>query len=270
MTSESTADDKALGDAFTSRRDSEGKSAPPAAKETAPPPAPKQEATPPPTAAPETPAEPSHQVPVRELLTEREKRKQEARLREEADANARKYRDEAAQLAARLEAIERAQRQPPPDPTRDPRGAMNYELQRIEARRIDDRAHQSEEMAIEKYGAELVEKARNAALQAGVAQHFYINSRNPYRDAVEWFKEQQVKAEIGTDLDGWRKRQADEIRKQVLAELQAGQSPDGASPPRFPTSLAGATNAGVQGAMPVTDEAMMGSIFSSQRDRRKG
>lgn len=273
MSTEADDDAAALAAFEDNGRDRAEADAPAAAPAPAPqePPAatPEARAEPAP-AAPDTPADDGkqHRVPVGELLTEREKRKQSDRLAAEAAANERTHRQRAEAAEARLEAIERAQRQPPPDPRRDPQGAVQHQLAEERLMRIDQRADFSERMAVITYGKELVDKAAAAALKAGVAHHFYVTSKDPYEDTVRWFKRQEVQSEIGGDLDGWKKKQTEAIRAQVLAELQGGGAP-GSSSPRIPGSLASATAAGQQGAMPVTDEHMLGQIFDPERKDRK-
>lgn len=270
--SKAAADQAAISDVF-SGRDSGGDDASPAVAEQqqAPLDAPQEAKKEEPAASPPVPeqreAPQEHRVPLSELMAEREKRKLEARLREEAEANARKYRDEAEAMSRRFAAQRQQQQAPePPDPMLEPERALAYQAQQLRGMQLNDRANFSERLAIRTYGKELVDKARDAAIQAGVAQHFYHNSPDPYDDAIAWYKEHQFRTEVGADPEAYKKRIQEEARKQVLEELKAGGQAQ--QQPKFPQSLADATQAGQQGGN-LTQEAAISGVFAPDRGRRR-
>ena len=282
MQTDRAAEEAALSDVFGSDRESTGTAAPVADSQSptrddqgrfsadkaalTPPATP---AIPPPVSAPDT-SHTGHQVPISELMTEREKRKQEARLREEADANVRKYRDLAESYERRIMAAQQ-QRQAPqaPDPYTEPGEALHHQAQQLRQEfhqtRLNDRANMSERDAVKAHGATLVTEARDAALRAGVAQHFFQNSPDPYDDVVAWHKEQKFRTEVGADPDAYKKRVMDEAKAKVLEELKAGTA--NGQPARFPGSLADATSAGQQGGH-LSDQTAISGVFASDRRGR--
>lgn len=246
-------------------RDDQGRFAP---KE-----APQQEAIQPP--APEVASEqqePQHgrQVPLSELLGEREKRQSERKLREEAEKRAIEYEARTKAYEQMLANLQKPQAQqqpqePPPDFFTDPDAAFNARMQPVIDQAANVRLDTSEMLARDKHGDAVVDAALQAALQAGINRQF-ISRKNPYADLVKWHESTKVYQEIGPDPKQYRDKLESEIRAKVLAELKAG----GTQPqPKFPGSLADATQAGTQGAH-VNIEAEAASIFSSQRDRRRG
>lgn len=84
------------------------------------------------------------------------------------------------------------------------------------SRRYADRAHGKEVVdtayaALRDHGTE----AEKAALAA---------SDDPWGDVVTWNKRRQVISEIGDDPDGWRKRETERLRKELLAEAAVNQA----------------------------------------------
>lgn len=141
---------------------------------------------------------------------------------------------------------------PAPDWFVDPEGAAGKMYQQLEYSRLNDRANFSERVAVKTYGKELIDEVKQAVATAGVARHFFINSPDPYDDAVQWYKKQKIVSEIGDDPEAYRAK----LREQVLAEMgqQNGSQPQGqavatgkAKAP-VPKSLAG-----VPGAQPRDD-----------------
>lgn len=237
--------------------------------------APQQEASPPP--APEVASEqqePQHgrQVPLSELLGEREKRQSERKLREEAEKRATEYEARTKAYEQMLANLQKPQTQqqpqePPPDFFTDPDAAFNARMQPLELRAENARLDMSEMLARDKFGDAAVDAALQVALQTGANRQF-LNPKikHPYAELVKWHESTKVYQEIGPDPKQYRDKLETEIRAKVLAELKAG----GTQPqPKFPGSLADATQAGTQGAH-VNIEAEAASIFSSQRDRRRG
>jgi len=294
MTTEKSADDAVLDDVFSSGRDRGGNDAPPAAPEAK---APEAEAKP----AEQQPAEPKPEaeatdgepkgyrdpqtgrfVPLAALTTTREKqqaaekaRDEEARLRKEAE-------DRYAQLERRFAEFERRQQAvqnppaQPPDPNLDPAGAMEHMRHEFFMQQVRQRLNFSEMRAHDKYGAQAVNEALAAANAAGVINdQWVVNSRDFFNDLMTWHKRQQVLQKVGDDPAAYEKSIEERVRAQVLEELKTGnravvpgQVPPAAAPTRFPGTLADATAAGSSGAQPISDEAMMQGVFSTDRKRK--
>ena len=126
--------------------------------------------------------------------------------------------------------------------------------------------NQSEVMARDKFGDEIVDTALKAAQAAGVAASFR-DQPHPWGELVKWHKRQQTLQVVGDDPDAYRTKIEAEVRAKVLAELKAGGA-GAAAPTRIPGTLATATGQGEQGAH-LTVEAAMGDIFSSGRNRKQ-
>jgi hypothetical protein len=288
MTSEKMPDDSGvLDDVFSSGRD---RGADPAASVE---PTPQAEVQPPASAEQDAPKaegeEPKPKgyrdpdtgrfVPLDELKSEREKRQEaqkradeEARLRTQAEENARRYQAMIEDMQRRATAAQNPP-PPPPDPFTDPEGALTHVQQTFQQQLRIQAENFSEMRARDKFGDEAVEAAKKAAVETGVIRHF-ANSPRPetvWQDLVQWHKKHEAMKEIGDDPNAYKAKLAEQIRQQVLAELQQGKVTPGAPPqaqPRFPGSLIDSTSSGPQGAQPVTSEAVMASIFDSGRKRK--
>lgn len=292
MATEQSADDTLLNDVFSSGRDRGADSA--ASVES--PAQPSETPTPqePAQAAPEAPANAEAEqdgskpqgyrdpatgrfVPLKELTSEREKRQtaekardEEARLRKDAEDNWRRTQAQVEEIQRRMQAAQNPP-QPPPDPNLDPAGALAYEREQFQQALLNQRLNTSEMLTRNKHGDQLVDAAFQAAQQAGVLQHF-VRARDCYGEMVKWHRHQQVLARVGEDPDAYEKTLEEKIRAKVLEELKTGNRAvmPGQAPPaqQFPSSLADATGTGSNAAVPVSDEAVMGSVFSSGRKRR--
>lgn len=297
MTTEKSADDELLTDVFSSGRDRGGKAAPSVPDDPAPP-----KAEPEPVAAKDEPKADTEQdadkpkgyrdpqsgrfVPLTELQSEREKRQEaqkareeEARLRQEAEQRLTNYQqqidDLKRQMTAAQQPRQQQQPQPPPDPYTDPEGALNHVANEFQRQLVNQRLNFSERMARRHYGEDVVNAAIQAAQNAGTIGHF-VNTADPYDDLVSWHKRKQTMDRVGADPDAYEKRIRDEERQKVLDELRAGGQQHAApanghqqhQQPRFPTGLSDVPSAGPNVAQPVTDEAMMGGIFNTNRRRR--
>ena len=211
-------------------------------------------------------------VPLEELKSEREKRQDaqrsrddEVRLRVIAEENSRRYQAQIDDMHRRFNAAQNPP-QPPPDVFLDPEGAFSHLERKFAHQMEQQRLNFSEGRARDKHGEEIVTAATNAALQMGVAQHF-SKAQDPYAALIQWHKSQQSLAEIGPDPEAYKKSLREKMRLEVLEELKTGKVA-GSTPQRFPGSLVDATSSGAQGAQPISDEAMLGSIFASNRKRR--
>lgn len=226
---------------------------------TAPEPKPQAEAQPAPTTTPEPVSqpvaeqqpeakpEPQH-APISALLDERDKRKA-------AEAELQRYR------------AQEAQQQAPqaPDMFEDPEGYRAHQEQIVTAQALSTKLDISEELARDKFGDELVDQARDWALQKFTArpgfQQEVFGQRNPYRYVVEQFQRDQMASQVSPDdfaqFQAW---------KAAQTELQASQ-PQPAAPtpsPRAvpPRSLASAPSAGgVMTEVQQSEEEVFEEIF---------
>lgn len=292
MTAEKSADDDGvLNDVFSSGRDRGADSAAPVddpkpEPQTAPPA--NQAEQEPPKAEGEDPKPKGYRdpdtgrfVPLGELTSEREKRQEaqrardeEARLRAEAEDRARRYEAMIQDMQRRAQAANNPP-PPPPDPYVDPEGALSHVQQTLEAQLVSQAFNFSEFRARDKYGDEAVDAAIKAAEKAGAIKHF-ANTKRPetvYQDLMTWHKRYQAMQEVGDDPAAYKAKLEEEVRRKVLEELQTGKAqvpgiPQPQAQPRFPGSLIDATSSGPQGAQPVTGEAVMASIFDSNRKRK--
>lgn len=209
-------------------------------------------------------------VPLTELKSEREKRQEAQRMRDEAEKRVAEYERRFQDLERRFQTAQypqpqqQMQRVQPPDPFTDPEAYQQFVVEQAQTVALSERLNTSQMLAEEKYGAQVVEEALQAALRAGVNHHF-IKARNPFAELVAWHKRNQGMQRIGDDVEGFEKRIREEERQKVLAELKQGNK---GQPQRFPGTLADATASGGQGAI-LTDEAMMADVFSSERRARR-
>jgi hypothetical protein len=106
----------------------------------------------------------------------------------------------------------------------------------------------SEMLAKKDFGAETVETARNAALQAGLGNHF-LAQQDPYQELMKWHRGQIAAKEIG-DPTTYKER----LKAEILAELK-GQpvAARPGAPQVLPPSLSSATRATT--ASPVIPDA---------------
>lgn len=212
----------------------------------------------------------SRNVPLSELMAERKKRQEFEQRLMEAEARAKAF-EQVSQRQPQYQQPPQFQQyqqpEPPPDFYTDPEAAFNARLMPVQQQVVNMMLHQSEIMARDKYGDEIVDKALQAANAAGDrAKAEFLQSPHPWGEMVKWHKRQQTLQVVGEDPEAYRAKVETELRAKILAELKAGSQ---APAPKFPGSLATATAQGSQGAM-LTEEAAMDSIFSSSRDRRKG
>jgi hypothetical protein len=222
-----------------------------------------------------------HMVPVKELQKERQKRQDEARLREIAEANAKQYQE----LVERISTQQTSQ-QPPqpvqqpdlPDPYEDPEGYTNAVVEQrmgaLQHSMMNMQLNMSEQLAVSQHGQDVVNAAYEAVKAAGNAQQF-IQSPDAYGAMVKWHREQQAIAEFGSDPAAYKETLRNELREELLAELKAGGAQltgqpapqQQAQPQRLPGTLSDAPAQGVQGRQ-MTQQALADDIYSSERDRR--
>ncbi len=195
--------------------------------------------------APPPPAEPH--VPLHVLLEERKERQAYQR-----------------QIQQIIEAQQRAsQPQPQPiDPVAEPErfaAAVQQELlrkdQQMRDMAVHNRANTSEMLAKSKFGAQAVEAARDAAVNAGLGNHF-LGQSDPYEAVMEWHRGLTAAREIG-DPTTYKER----LKAEILAEIAKGVAPARPGQPQvLPPSLSSATRAST--TSPVIQDAS--DFFKSQ------
>lgn len=192
------------------------------------------------------------QIPSWRLREIREERDRIAAEKAAAEARAAEY-------ERRLAAYERQQRQQQeaeqtevPDPIVDPQGYDRYVRSLLEQQtntfqatlrkqRVDD----SFDAMFDKHGEpfdKAVEEFIKTAGEGGAKDRALfgriVDSRNPGRALWSWYQDRRTMAEIGGDLDGYKKRLRDELkkdpefRKEFMADLEgeARGGGDGRSP----------------------------------------
>ena len=213
-------------------------------------PAPQPE-PPEPTTAPAPPVEtpaPGH-VPLSAVLDEREKRQAAERARQE--------------LEQRLRALEAQRQQPVPDRDHDPDAWDQWREAQIEQRLLNTNLNISERFARKEHGNELVDQARDAALQRFQTDpHYYhqvMAAADPYEVVVQDFKRAQALSALSEPgkLDAFLQWQAGQ---SAAPAPQVSAAPPQPSPPR---SLASAPSAGgaKPGQQPVGEGVAFDSIF---------
>lgn len=215
-------------------------------------------------------------VPVTELVAERKKlkgeREQEAKLRAEAEANAKAWKEQVEALQRQVQQPQQRQQpqepqeqQPIPDPVMDPEGYIRYQQHVMDARLLDMQVNMSERMARMQNGDAKVDAALQAAHQSGIASRF-VNAPDPFGALLQWHRRSMMTSEIGDDLEAFKKRVADEAVQKALAGLKATGQPTGQAqtPQRFPGTLADATPTGDQGSV-ITPETAVNDVFAKAR-----
>lgn len=177
-----------------------------------------------------------------------------SRLREEAEAR-RVAQAEARELRARIEAIERAQRQPvqpqpqpakqePPDLFADPEGRLNWERQQIAAQFAEQRLNSSFGDAHEQHGDKFVQafqSLQNAGSPALVRE--ITGSNNPGRALMQWHDRQSLMNDIGNDPAAYRQKLREEllndpeVRKQLVGGMREQAVRSGNMQTKLPPSL---------------------------------
>ena len=209
-----------------------------------------------------------HHVPLKELLAERDRFKSERKLREEAERRALEHE---ARLRGYEEALNRQpspQQQRPapqvPDPYTQPEEFARYQASQMHLQFRDQIANMSEYNARRAHGDAIVNEAQQWAIKSGVNQRYFLEAADPYGQLITDYKRVKAVSEIGTDPEKYKETLRKQIRDEVMAELKAGGNKPA---PKFPNSLADATQAGVQGAM-LSPEAIAAEIFDHNRNRR--
>ena len=271
-------DDSLLEDVFSSDRDRGGKDAPSGDDDQSTAQAPPQQEADAETDGQEveepSSERPSHMVPLKELRSEREKRQaMEKRLEEIERENERReaeWQRRISDLTTRITQppVQHQQPQPPPDPYTDPEGYTEYRMSAVQQQFENRLLDYSETAARRAFGNDTVDAAFQAAQAQGlIQQRAFLGKPDPWGAMVEWHKQYRAQQEVGTDLEAFKKRIAEEAVQKALAELKAGGGQGKAQ--KFPGTLADQTATGDQGVLPQSDEAMAAEIFDTDRRAKR-
>lgn len=207
------------------------------------------------------------QVPLAALQAERAKAK---RYTEQVASFEEKLQEQDRNWKLRFDALADAIRPPPnkPDFWENPEAAIEARLKEslgpVDQALARQRQEFSEMQAVATHGEDLVNAAYQAiaGLKSSNPQAFaadyqrIISSPHPYGALVQWHKQQQVLSEIGTDPAAYKEK----LKKEVLAELNAGKPPGRTMPSNF----AAARNAGNRSGPEWAGPQSIADIFARQ------
>jgi hypothetical protein len=158
-----------------------------------------------------------------------------------------KLRERDAEIARLREQQPQPQAQPIPDPLDDPEGFASYQSASAHTAALNVKLDMSEEFVRQQRGDEIVDKARDWAMEQfqrrpGFQQEV-LSQRNPYSYVVQQYEREQIASNVTADdfaqFQAWKQAQAQLTQQQQPAAPAAPLSP--AAPPR---SLASAPAAG--------------------------
>jgi hypothetical protein len=193
-------------------------------------------------------------VPLPELLDVRHRYQSERARNEEMAREVAAQREQNEQLMEamqllRTQQLQQPQQPPPPqiDPNIDPAGALaqldaRYQAQINQIRQetamnsLNTHLNNSEREARRDFGHQTVDAALDAAMRAGMADHFR-NQPDPYASIVQWHQAQELQRAIGPDPRRFVEHIRQQERQKIIAEMRQGAPP----PTNLPPSLASAT-----------------------------
>jgi hypothetical protein len=217
-----------------------------------------------PKTEPSNEADRQRHVPLSELMSERKRRQEIDQQLVEARARAQALE----QLFQQQQRQPQTQPQPQeevPDAFSDPQGYVSHVLSQERERQRNQMLNVYEEMVRARYGDEKVSAAFSAAQAAGIVPRL-VQQTNPWATLMQWHQDHVVKQEVGSDLEAFKKKIADEAVQKAMAGLKSGSQAQ--QQQRFPGSLAAATATGEQGAV-LTEKAAVNDIFGSDRRARR-
>lgn len=140
-----------------------------------------------------------------------------------------------------------------PDFWSDPDGYLKGALSPVQQQIAEQKEQFAQMLAEQQHGAEVVQGAvkalemelRSNPASSGVYQQI-MAQRNPYQAVVEWHKRHQTQAEIGSDPEAYKAKLREDLKAEILAELQGGTQTETPQAPAavMPSNLAGARNVG--------------------------
>jgi len=253
--------------------------------------------TPTPTAQPETtteaqaPEPSSHDepqtdergmVPVAALQAERQKAKRYTEQVAEFQQQLKEQREQFEQRFAQvISAVAPKQAQPAPAPTPeiwdDPNAFVRSQAMELVnplqeqvkaiARSVVEFQYKDQPGLVEKAINAFDEAARTRTIDPEIHRRI-MASPNPYAAAVQWHQHTTTMAEIGSDPASYKAKLAEEIRAQVMAELQQG-NPTQAAPERpapvMPGNFATGRNVGARSGPAYSGPPRLEDILGSRR-----
>lgn len=163
---------------------------------------------------------------------------------EEKERRAREAERRAQELERRVQPQE--PRRPAPDFARDPNGAVQSIQQMMQEQALQQSIALSARFARREHGAETFEEAHAWLSTRPDIERWAMGQDDPWEAAISQYKRERLAEEIGDDPAAWRKAQEEQIRQQVMAEMQAemGQGYTPAAPSmRVPAPAASARSA---------------------------
>ena len=157
-----------------------------------------------------------------------------------------------------------------PDFWNDPDGYLKGALTPVQQQIAEQREMMSQLMAEEKFGVDTVKAAltdlesymrSNPAAKADYQA--IMQNRHPYGALVEWHKRHQTQAEIGADPEAYQAKLREDLKAEVLAELQGGNQQEQAVAPAavMPSNLAGTRNVGTRSGPAWSGPQPLNDIF---------
>jgi hypothetical protein len=203
-------------------------------------------------------------VPVMALLDEREKRQkleaEKSQLAQEMEAMKQDL------LRMRQQLAPRPQQQKPVDWYENPDARWQAEQRAIADQMMSSKLDVMEVLAREKYGDEVVDTAfrefERESQQRPELKVMLQRSRQPWAELVKWHQRHQLDREIGEDPAAYRERMKEEIRQQLLAEMQQPATAQ-SSRQTPPGSLASAPSMRGQTPTAINEPAALRGFFSS-------
>jgi len=160
----------------------------------------------------------------------------------------------------------------PPDFFENPSAATRHEVQQFATPQFEQINQQllaiARDNAETRFTPETVNEAEQAFISAMQSQKLdpadyqkVVSSPNRYAAAVQWFKREQAKAEIGDDVMAFRAK----VEAEILAKhgiTSEGQQPAQQLAPVMPSNLTGARNVGARSGPAWAGPTPIGDIFN--------
>jgi hypothetical protein len=180
-------------------------------------------------------------------------------------------------MAQLVEAVKPKQEAaPPPDFFENPSAATRHEVQQFASPQFEQINQQllaiARDNAETRFTPETVNEAEQAFISAYQSQKLdpadyqkVISSPNRYAAAVQWFKREQAKAEIGDDVTAFRAKVEAEILAKHGITPGEQQAAPAARAPVMPSNLAGARNVGARSGPAWSGPSPIDDIFNRAR-----
>lgn len=153
---------------------------------------------------------PNNGVPVRAVQEERQKR-------QEAESTNEALRRELAEMRGQLQTLTQQRQQPaqqqqeekPATLWDDPDSYLRNQITPVQSQIMEMKEFMSENLAVQTYGAEKVEAAKQAIEQVAATPEGratvqkMMQSRHPFDDLVKWHQQHEAMRRVGNDPDAW-------------------------------------------------------------------